>query len=174
MSQRRYINEKISILLMCLDSLDLYNLDNLHIAMMKKSYKTKETLNTYHKYYINNKSNYSIQKTLYLLQIINDIILEEHLKEKIHTILSDYSSCSSTHAKIFSLTTSQYLNRFMYKYQIFYKYNLRTQINTTSKLKHKLYDIAIINLYILNKILSKNGPYILYKYLHLNKLQFKI
>ncbi len=119
MSQRRFINEKINILLMSLDSLDLYNLDNLHTATMKRLYKTKEKLNIYQKYCTNNKSNYSIQETLYLLNIINDIIIEEHLKEKIHTILSDYSSCSSNHVKNFSLTTSQYLNRFIYKYKIF-------------------------------------------------------
>nr|YP_010728891.1 hypothetical protein P6G75_pgp128 [Lithothamnion corallioides]WEA76995.1 hypothetical protein [Lithothamnion corallioides] len=173
MIQTRFMNEKIKILLICLDSLDLYSLDNLHASTNKELYKTEENPDIYHKYYINNRFNYSIQETLHLIHIINNIILEKPLKEKIQTVLSDYSSCSSTRVKNFSLTTRQYLNRFTYKCQIFYKYNLTKKIHMMSNQRKHFYNIAIINLYILNKILSTNGPYILYKYLHLNKYNLK-
>nr|AYR05779.1 hypothetical protein [Lithothamnion sp.] len=173
MIRTKLINEKINTLLMCLDSLDLYILDHLQVSTIRKSYKRQQAPEIYQKYYTDNQSNYSIQEILNWLYIINNMVLEEHLKEKIQTVLNEYSSCSSNHIKNFSITTKQYLNRFMYKYQIFYRYNLTKKINTTSNQRNNFYNIAIINLYILNKILSTNGPYILYKYLYLNKYDIK-
>lgn len=173
MIQTKLITKKINSLLICLDSLDLYILDYLHISTIRKLYKRQQATEIHNKYYIDNQSKYSIQEILDWLYIVNNIILEEHLKEKIQTILNEYSSYSSNHRKDCSMTTKQYLNRFMYKYQIFYKYNLTRKINTINKQRNNFYNIAIINLYILNKILSTNGPYILYKYLYINKYDIK-
>lgn len=166
MVQTKLINEKFKILLISLDSLDLYTLDHIHISIIKNPYKTQQTPEIYQKYHIYTQSNYSIEEILNWLYIINNMVLEEHLKEKIQTILNEYSS---KHVKNFSITTRQYFNRFMYKYQFFYKYNLKKKMNITNDQRSNFYNIAIINLYILNKIFSTNGPYILYKYLHLNK-----
>nr|YP_010728755.1 hypothetical protein P6G74_pgp189 [Phymatolithon calcareum]WEA76798.1 hypothetical protein [Phymatolithon calcareum] len=166
-------DEKINILLICLESLDLYSIDNIYQSTIKNLYKTQKMLYIYKKYSSRSQSNYSIQKTLYLLHSINNIALENHLQEKIKIILSDYSSFYLTNTKNFSLITSQYLNRFIYKYQIFYRYKLTQKMNNQKKRKNRLYNLAIINLYILNKILSKDGPYILYKYLELNKYNLK-
>lgn len=173
MIQRRLINEKINTLLICLDSLDLYILDHLHISITRKLYKRQQATGVYYRYYTENQSKYSIQEILDWLYIVNNIVLDEHLKEKIQTVLNEYSSLSSKHRKNFSITTKQYLNRFMYKYQISYKYKLTKKMGTTIKQTNNFYNIAITNLYILNKILSTNGPYILYKYLYLNKYKIK-
>jgi len=166
-------DEKINILLMCLESLDLYNIDSIYQSTIKDLHQTEKILYIYQKYSRGSQSNYSIQKALYLIHIINNIALENHLQEKVKIILSDYSSLYPTDTKNFSLITSQYLNRFTYKYQFFYRYNLTQKIISAKERKSQLYNLAIINLYILNKILSKDGPYILCKYLELNRYNFK-
>lgn len=165
--------EKINMLLICIESLDLYNVDNIHQSTIKELYQTQEIFYICQKYSIENQSNYPIQKTLYLLHVINNIALEKHIQEKVKIILNDYSSFHPTNTKSFSLTTNQYVNRFRYKYQIFYRYNLREKINSEKRRKNPLYNLAIINLYMLNKILSKDGPYTLYKYLEIKKYNLK-
>lgn len=150
---------------MSLDSLDLYATDQMNILINTKLSTKTEKRYLDNTYYISKKTSYSIHETLYLINAINNMIIDDHIKATINNILTDYSSFYPNKQYLASLHTKQYIDRFKYKYQYFCK----NKSNKSILLKHNrvesIYQIAIMQLYILNKISINEGPYILYKYL---------
>ena len=150
---------KIHNLVICLESLELYAIDNINTTNAYNSYIST-------KYYLNKKTNYSLQEILNILSAINNLLLYTTLQEKIRIILVDYAHFHHIDINMFSITTKQYLNRFIYKYQIFYKYDAIKDIYQRYNKNNQLFHIAITQLYLCNKIIAYEGPYLLYQYLY--------
>nr|YP_009541667.1 hypothetical protein [Synarthrophyton chejuense]AYR05676.1 hypothetical protein [Synarthrophyton chejuense] len=160
------INEKLHSLLISLEALDLYTADNIYIS---NNYKKQNITKSKYKYYIIKKKLYSIQEILFFIHIINYIIKNKHLQEKVKDILVDYSYFYPNQINMLSLNTKKYLDRFIHKYKIYYKSKNSINMNIKYNQCQELYNYGITSLYILNKFLSKDGTYILYKYLKINQ-----
>nr|YP_007878171.1 conserved hypothetical plastid protein [Calliarthron tuberculosum]AGA63782.1 conserved hypothetical plastid protein [Calliarthron tuberculosum] len=170
MTDSRYKEKKLLNLLICLESLDLYNEDNKNKYMNQELENIKELIYSYKKntYCNQNKSNYNNPQQLMLLNIIHEIISRKDVQHKIVRILNNYyliKESSSNNENELSFITYQYLNRFIYKYQNRYYHDAKYQ-NHNKKVKHQeILGIGILNLYLLYKSLSQENTYFLYQYL---------
>nr|YP_009589087.1 conserved hypothetical plastid protein [Corallina ferreyrae]QBL75603.1 conserved hypothetical plastid protein [Corallina ferreyrae] len=167
----RYGNKKIQNLLICLESLDLYNKDDTSRYLNKELNKVKDS-HKYKRKWLNKKNieQYCDPQQLITLNTINQIISRKDIQTKIVTILTNYSktTISQNYKQEFSIA-DQYLNRFMYKYQNHYCYN---SINNTHKYTIKSQEIlriGIVNLYLIYKSVSNESTHFLYQYLTTNK-----
>lgn len=164
-------DKKIQNLLICLESLDLYNKDHASRYLNTELNNVKNP-NKYKRKWLRKKNidQYCDPQQLITLNIINKIISRKDIQNKIVTILTNYSTTtvSQNHQQEFSIA-DQYLNRFMYKYQNHYCYN---SINNTHKCTIKSQEIlriGIVNLYLIYKSLSNESTHFLYQYLTTNK-----
>lgn len=145
---------KLSLLLFCLQSIDLYILDEIHIKRSNKSLKILSTLH---------KSNNS-QDILKIIYLIHKIARKGHNQKIMLSILKDYIS-HYTNIDCAENLTKKYLARFQYKHdKNLYEYSLELRNYKTTG---KFYQLAIINLYILYKTSLKEGPYILFKHIYI-------
>lgn len=159
------INQKIYLLLISLESLDLHIIDQMNTLIQTQlKIKTKDQ-SLDHKYYVNKRYTYSIRDILYSVNVINNMLVDHHIQKTINNILTDYSSFYPNKQHLTSLNTRQYLNRFAYKYQYFYKNKNNKYIFTKHNKIKTIYKIAIVQLYILNKLAIEESPYRLYAYL---------
>lgn len=148
------IKNKLSLLLFCLQSIDLYTLDEIYIKRLNKSLKIPSTLN---------KSNNN-QDILKIIHLIQKIARKAHNQKIMLSILKDYIY-HYTNIDCAENLTKKYLAKFQYKYdKNLYEYGLESRHYKTTG---KLYQLAIINLYILYKTSLKGGSYVLLKYIHI-------
>lgn len=152
-----YKKKNLLNILICLESLDLYNND-------------KHNKYIYH--YFNNliKKHHQYKYLINLIQIINKSILKKNTQKTINDTLGEsFSKTDNKNAK--SLIKSQYINRFIYKYQFYYNIQKCDIVN-----QHKTQEIkkiAIINLYLIHKIVSEHNLFFLYTYIF-KKIENKI
>lgn len=116
--------------------------------------------------YIRHPSYFSVCNfidTIELIYKIHQLINKPFIQKIILNILKDYSKHKHD-SPILSKLTLQYINRFYYIYkktQDFYNTDHHYTITN-------IFNIAITNLYILKKLQTKWGIYILIKYLYIN------
>lgn len=155
LTMNKRIKHKLSLLLFCLQSIDLYTLDEIYyIKQSDKLLKTPSIL-------LKSNSNQDILKIIYLIQ---KIARKVHNQKIMISILKDYIH-HYANIDCAEKLTKKYLARFQYKYNNnLYEYAPESrQYKKTSK----FYQLAIINLYILYRTSIKEGPYILLKYIHI-------
>nr|AYR06175.1 hypothetical protein [Renouxia sp.] len=167
--KKKLIKEKIDILLISLESLDLYSFDDINKAE-SKSFKDLLNIFTIRQCNllrdIETSAQCCFERSLLLINTIQQLVMKTHISRSINYILHDYCySYKRNNRQNSSLLTKQYLNRFKYKYQKAYRYYQNKLINTKEK---QLYNIAITHLYILHKACSREGLYILYKYIYVS------
>lgn len=147
------IKHKLSLLLFCLQSIDLYALDEIYIKRSNKSLKIPSRLH---------KSNNN-QDILTIIHLIQKIARKVHNQKIMLSILKNYIHYY-TNIDCAENLTKKYLARFQYKYdKNLYEYASKLRYDKTTS---KFYQLAIINLYILYKTSLKEGPYILLKYIY--------
>lgn len=167
--KKRFTKEKIDILLISLESLDLYSFDDISTSEIKSF---KDLLNVFFIRQcsllrdVETNSQCCFEHSLLLINIIQQLAMKAHINKNIYNILHDYCHNYTRNSRQdSSLLTQKYLNRFIYKYQKAYRYYQDKLINTKEKQLHK---IAITHLYILHKACSREGLYILYKYIYVS------
>nr|QOS04520.1 hypothetical protein [Sarcopeltis skottsbergii] len=154
MNKKIEFKERINLILITIEALDLYILDSIQREYCINKYNILFTkLIKYNNHY-NSKIqfNYYIQ----IIYLFYTLITQSYLYNLILELL--YDICNTTYSQL----TLQYMQRFTYIYnQNQNYYNTYSQYN-----KLKIYNIAIYNLYIINQINNKYGIYYLFKYLH--------
>nr|YP_009257630.1 hypothetical protein [Coeloseira compressa]ANH09713.1 hypothetical protein [Coeloseira compressa] len=144
---KKCINKKIQFLIMSTEAIDIYLLKNTRDQIL------------YRKYYSNKQENISrkqqIKTIIANINFLFSKIQQNHMQELIKSILKNYT------IDLESLIVQQYLKRFKYLYKKTqnYYHNLSFLENI------KIQKLAIINLYIINKINTKKGLYNLLNYL---------
>nr|AYR06384.1 hypothetical protein [Rhodogorgon sp.] len=167
--KKKFIKEKIDILLISLESLDLYSFDYIS-RLDTKTFQDISNIFTIRKCNllrdIETNAKCCFECSLLLISIIHQIVTRTHIHQNITYILHDYChNNQKSHITSTSYATKQYLNRFKYKYQKIYRYY---QDKSNSIQGKQLYNIAVANLYILHLTCSKEGLYILYKYIYIS------
>nr|YP_009295583.1 conserved hypothetical plastid protein [Mastocarpus papillatus]AOL58067.1 conserved hypothetical plastid protein [Mastocarpus papillatus] len=156
MNQKLNLKQRLDFILITAEALDLYALTD-----EKKLY----TLHTYNILLIkfgnyirhaDKSSKLQFKQQIKFIQFFYTLVNKSYLHNLALEILND--SCN----KKKSLLTVQYIHRFTYIYN-----QTQDYYNTYSKHKDlKIDNIAITNLYVINKICSKYGVFFLIKYLY--------
>lgn len=156
-----HVKNKLYILLLCIESLDMYNEDNNH-HIHTKICSIRTLIHNNQKAYINGKHNYITYNNFLtlILDNINKIVIKKDIQNKIIKILNNYSleNHKLNHKNLISY---QYFRRFIYKYRNYQlKDNNQHHTNTD-----EVYKISLINLYLLYKLTSQKNTYCLYQFL---------
>nr|YP_010199082.1 hypothetical protein LK147_pgp009 [Hydropuntia urvillei]UAD88531.1 hypothetical protein [Hydropuntia urvillei] len=162
-NEQKLYKKKIELLLISIEAINLYNLDDNHKRTLNSS-----KINYYlHNLFLircgnlikhpKNYSLYNFKKSIQLIYYIHNSIYSYRMQSNIYEILE------TIHKTQKSNKIKQYLNRFKY---VYYKtqnyYNIMSNTYTEDKFIVK---IAILNLYIIHISSYKEGIYFLIKYL---------
>nr|WMP11934.1 hypothetical protein [Laurencia australis]WMP12146.1 hypothetical protein [Laurencia australis] len=158
-------NQKLDLLIVSLTALETYKNNKLIKTTKNRNIKklniyliTLEELHIYLKRY-NNIVYMYLATVIFNLYILHKKIHKYLLVKKAHLILKSYTNYKE------SKNLKQYIRKFNYlyfkrnEYYSDYKY-----VNYQSKIE--INKIAIINLYLITKLINKQGIYILAKYLN--------
>nr|YP_009511766.1 hypothetical protein [Melanthalia intermedia]AXI97643.1 hypothetical protein [Melanthalia intermedia] len=151
--------KKIDFLLISAEAVSMYNLDEYHenkedgSIFLQKLSATKDS--NERSYLAINSFNY--EKDIEIIYHVQRLVDNFKVQESIYNILQNISS------KKLSKTTFQYLDRFRYIY--FRKRNYYSNNNKRCDEKY-VHEIAVLNLYIINRIACQDGIYFLAKYLY--------
>nr|YP_009393616.1 hypothetical protein [Bostrychia simpliciuscula]ARW62178.1 hypothetical protein [Bostrychia simpliciuscula] len=168
MKKKTNFKKKIDLLLISIEAISIYKIQNLLTSQVNINYKDKNNLlfvtnlikiNQNIRNYYNNSSCNFIQ-CIYQIYIIYNFIQINVLNELILQILQKYKKC------VKSLEVQQYLNKFTYIYFVKYEYYY-TYKSLNCLYKININELAILNLYIIKKLQSRQGILILIKYLYL-------
>lgn len=125
--------KKLQNLSISLEALDLNHKDYIIYCTSKELQDIrKESEDRY-----NNCLNSMNLNTVVLISIIHRLLIISNAKSTIRTIVSDYFSKNQQCNEKFSAVTSQYLHRFIYKYQIYYKHKYCGHIKNFRLKKNK-------------------------------------
>lgn len=154
------LNEKIDLLLICIETLHAYQYTS---SKSDKYYDNlwKDLFDIKHHHYIRNVSINNFEehtKTIQIILSIYRIIKKLYLEDMIIHILKNSCHQSS------SLLVKQYIKRYKYIYQKTQSYyNIKSHyIYNQSSIEYT----AMANLYIINQIYNIKGLYSLIKYLY--------
>nr|WMP12361.1 hypothetical protein [Laurencia verruciformis] len=158
-------NQKLDLLIVSLKALETFKNDksvnttsNRNIKKLNRYLISLEELSIYLKKYNNIVYKYLLT-TILNLYILHKNINNYLLSKKAYLILKSYTSYKE------SKKSKQYIRKFNYLYFKRNKYyNDYKYINHASKIE--INKIAIINLYLITKLINKKGIYILIKYLN--------
>uniref|UniRef100_UPI003001E23D hypothetical protein n=1 Tax=Anunuuluaehu liula TaxID=3049639 RepID=UPI003001E23D len=154
MYKKLNLKKRIDLILIAIESLDLYALENTH----KKYILYNILLIRFGNYIRHADTNSSLEFKQYIkgIQICYSLITQSCLNNLASEIL--YNVCNQIQPQL----TSQYIKRFKYIYnQTQDYYNTYSEYNDLN-----IYNIAIVNLYIISRINNKYGIYYLIKYLY--------
>nr|YP_010951847.1 hypothetical protein RU988_pgp008 [Laurencia elata]WMP12786.1 hypothetical protein [Laurencia elata] len=158
-------NQKLDLLIVSLKALETFKNNKLVKTTKNKNIKNLNTylisleeLYIYLKKYNNIVYQY-LATTILNLYILHKQINNYFLSKKAYLILKSYTSYKE------SKKLKQYIRKFNYLYFKRNKYyNDYRYINYASKIE--INKIAIINLYLITKLINKQGIYVLIKYLN--------
>ena len=154
MKQYKYNNIKILYIFICLRILQQYNKNNKYILNNFK-----------HKAHITNLEDIAyIQKYNYtnILSIIDHVMCITYKYNTVNMILKYQSTIPIMYNnKKFNKLYDQYIKKFIYKHQQYHNNNIKKQNN-----KNSIYNIGIMQVYTLYKILHTKHKFIAYKYLY--------
>lgn len=155
------LKNKIDTLLISIEALDIYSSEYISKKEFNISYNEKIVISKIRFGNYNRHPKYNKQcefeDSIKAIYSINNSMTNLYIQNTIEIILNNYSN------NLLCNLTQQYIKRYIYIYiktQNHYN-NLSNCINT------KIKDIAISNLYILNKINTNDGIYKLIRYLNL-------
>lgn len=159
------INNKKTDLITCLEAL---NVQNHHVYRTYFKRQNRTNIQPYHQL---DCKNYKYDKhTLWLIyNILNTTRYCKNTLKKIFFILMSYSNNKSYFNNIISLITYKYIKRFIYKYQKYHKYDIKHDIYQKDSTINKLDKLALINLYIIYKLLRTKNNFFIYKNLTIKK-----
>ena len=155
-----HAKKKLLTLLLCIESIDLYNQNNYikyQVTYIKKNLHHV----SYQRFDDQYTHNYNKYRILLILSTIHKIITQKSIQNNVIKILKNYTAYSQFDYQNTTIL-NQYLRRFNYKYTKFHHSNTYKNYNTYQNYIHH---IGIINLYLIYKIYSTQNTYYLYKYL---------
>lgn len=154
MNKKIEFKKRITLILITIEALDLYIVDNIQRELHINRYNI--LLNTLIKYNCNYNAQIQLKHYIQIIHLLYILITQSYLYNLILELL--YDICNKTHSQL----TLQYMQRFKYIYNQNQDY-----YNTYSKdNKLQICNIAIYNLYTINHINNTYGLYYLVKYLH--------
>lgn len=154
MNKKIDFKQRIILILITIEALDLYIVDNIQRELHINKYNI--LLNTLIKYNNNYNSKIQFKRYIQIIHLFYILITQSYLYNLILELL--YDICNKTNSQL----TLQYIQRFKYIYNQNQDY-----YNTYSKNnKLQISNIAIYNLYTINQINNTDGLYYLVKYLH--------
>nr|QCI08760.1 hypothetical protein [Sphondylothamnion multifidum] len=139
MNKKIKLKQKIHLLLISIEALDLYT--------SEEKFKNHDKLYYFHK----------DSDIINTINIIYASLIKTNIQKITLYLITQYNFKQSTH------TFKQYIKKYVYIY-----YKCKKYYNTKSIIPSKTIErIAINNLYIINQVSKKYGIYFLLKYLHL-------
>ena len=150
MNRKQYLIQKISNLIISIEILDIYS--------KKYSNKIRNQYICINYFFLPASKiilNYNLKMNLiYILFHIYIVIHKQNIQKIASILIRDYSLNKK------SIMTTQYLNKFYYIYnKVNHYYDYLNDNN------NYIYEISIINLYVINKINKPQGLFFFVKYL---------
>nr|YP_009332837.1 hypothetical chloroplast RF65 [Membranoptera tenuis]AKL79093.1 hypothetical chloroplast RF65 [Membranoptera tenuis] len=160
MNRMLFLINKINLLFISLEALDLYSQKYIDNHIEQFTHKKIKTLNSrklslnYYQY----NSYYDFSSIIIYINIIYNIINTKSIQASTKSIINEYNKY------IKSTLLTQYLNKFTY---IYYKlYNCYENHNSKKFNIIYIHELAIINLYIILKSYKKKGILSFIEYLY--------
>jgi hypothetical protein len=160
-----FIKKNLEILLLSIESLDPYALDQLMLSTQPINYLelfTFKTSNIMHYRFLGSNKNF--YASLIVVQKISNLLAEEHFQQNIVMILKELSSVNNMTYQ-YSYLTSNYIKRFQHNY----RKSSRPYLIGNEKYKDVILvrKLSIMSLFLLYESYSRQGIYSLVSSLEL-------
>jgi hypothetical protein len=163
MASNIFIKKSLDFILISIESLDPYVLDNLTIKLNINNLidlftlKNRNCMRYQEQLFFSND-----RKSLIILQQISQIFCKVSIQKNIIRLLQEYTSCNQL-PNSSNIEINNYLKRFEINYRKSIRPYLSGKISYNSS--RRISDIGLINLFILYRINSSQGTYILLLFL---------
>ena len=160
MNKKLHFKKKIDLLLISLEAIDTYSLENIYNKnRLIRSRKKEQIFRLRSGNYTRHPSNNSLcefEDSIKTIHIIQDVLSNSFTQNMAFTVLNNHYKNPT------SIVNQQYIKRFKYiynktqNYYSIYSYSINVNLS----------EIAIINLYIIAQLKTKHGIYLILKYLY--------